>query len=340
MPLVSVVMTTYNHAEFLPTAIASIFKQHFADFELIIINDGSSDTTQELLSCYKDPRLKIYHNLSNQGAPAAANQGISLAQGKLIARMDSDDIALPERLGKQVAFLEAHPNVGVLGTERYILKPNQKVYTAYTPVRQPHSLIAWRVMLGQPFCHPTLMLRRDVLDAVGGYDETMVYGDEDADLYVRLLGKTVFRNLPEPLLVYRQHANSLTAQHQNKRHLTQHTRHNLASRLVGYDFTRDMYDDIAAAWYRSATVSTQRAAIAARFLLDLYSAMRHAGYFLENEITIVQDELIQHLYTLHNPQHILSDWRAIMRLLLPKSLRAALRQWSLGKPLHTVVGDA
>ncbi len=334
MPQVSVVMATYNNALFIQNCIDSILQQQFTDFEFIIINDASTDNTSQILETYNEPRLKIYHNLENLGLAGSLNLGLQHATGAYIARMDGDDITLSGRLAAQVAFLDTYPNVGVVGTERLLLYENEKVYTPYSPLRTTHNCIAWRVFMGGAFCHPTLMLRRSILETVGGYDPTLIYGGEDSDLYVRLLGKTTFANLATPYLLYRQHKDSITARNIDKRHLTQRTRHTHATALVGRPFNREMFNDIAAAWYGSYTLSAARAHELAMFLFDLFHAMQEAGYFVEDDMDAVRAELFEHFLRLgRRSQNTAPHWRTWGRRLVPKRLRRIVKRRFTGQPL-------
>lgn len=337
MPQISVLMATYNAAPFLCLSLDSILQQTYTDFEFIVVNDASTDATTAILSAYDDPRLKIIHNAHNLGLPASLNLGLEAASGAYIARMDSDDIALPERLAAQLDYMERHPQIGVLGTERYILRENNHLYKPATPLRFTHNVITWRVFIGQPFCHPTLMLRQDVLRRVGGYDASFIYGGEDSDLYTRLLGKTRFANLPERWLIYRQHANSMSVKSASKKHHTQRSRHELASQLVGRAYTLQHFYDIATAWYGAGSVPAKRALDTAHFLLELFQALEASDYFDSTDLQDVRGELVQHLFSLR--QHSQPQMRLMrhpLRRLLPKRLRHALKDVFGGQPLTAI----
>lgn len=199
-PRVSVVMPVRNVAAYVADAVTSILAQRFEDWELIVVDDGSDDGTAAVLANVRDPRVRSVRQPAS-GITAALNRSIALCQGELIARMDGDDVALPDRLARQVAFLDAHPEVGVLGTGWRELLPNGRVVDVPPPVTDDAGL---RALLPKrnPFAHPTVVVRRHVGDAVGWYDERWPVA-QDYDLWIRLAAVTRFANLPEPLLLRR-----------------------------------------------------------------------------------------------------------------------------------------
>ena len=132
MPRVSVILPAYNAEAYLKEAIDSILNQTFPDFQLIVINDCSTDGTEEIIRQYADPRLVPVKNEKNLGIAATLNRGLSLAQGDYIARMDADDISLPHRLERQVAYLDAHPDIAVLGTNVETFDENGPLCTGWS----------------------------------------------------------------------------------------------------------------------------------------------------------------------------------------------------------------
>src|SRR3984885_3466498 len=165
-PTVSVVLSVRNGGSDLAPAPATILKQSFADFELIAINNGSTDGTREFLDQIADPRVRAYHQ-EDMGLAAALNRGISLAQGRYIARQDHDDLALPSRIAKQVAFLDAHPEHGLVGTRA-------DIWVGDTPSGRFHDhpteddILRFDLLLNNPFVHSSVMIRKSALDHVGG----------------------------------------------------------------------------------------------------------------------------------------------------------------------------
>lgn len=203
-PRVSVVMAVHNGAPYLREAVESILAQTFTEFEFIIIDDGSTDATASILAEYGDPRLRLVRNAANIGLTRSLNKGLTLAQGKYIARMDADDVSLPERLAIQVAHLDAHPDVGLLGTGYYLINEDGERFTDTAPA-QPltHTEIRWQLLFHNAFCHSSVMFWRP--DSVlGMYDEQIVYA-QDYALFARLASLMQMTNLPDLLLAHRVH---------------------------------------------------------------------------------------------------------------------------------------
>jgi glycosyltransferase involved in cell wall biosynthesis len=212
LPTVTVLLPAYNAAHWLEAALVSILQQTYVDFELLLMDDGSTDSTAAILRKYKDPRLSIMRAASNRGLIATLNNGIQLAKGRYIARMDADDIAHPRRLQLQVSFLQRHWEVGICGTWYRTMDADNR-----TSVRPPvtHDEISAQLFFRSPFGHPTVMIRRDVLADGLLYDVQSRHA-EDFDLWVRARPKTRFANLPHFLLEYRTHSNQVS---QEQRHL-------------------------------------------------------------------------------------------------------------------------
>jgi glycosyltransferase involved in cell wall biosynthesis len=170
-PVVSVVMPVFNGARDLRRAVASIIQQSYADFELIVINDGSTDETEAVLSGMPesaDPRLRVETLAANVGISAALNRGIELAQGEYIARQDHDDISRPMRLERQVRFLRAHPECGLLGTCAEIWSGDEPTDRRHLHPQQNH-LLQFELLFDNPFVHSSAMIPKRVFDAVGVY---------------------------------------------------------------------------------------------------------------------------------------------------------------------------
>lgn len=201
-PLVSVLMSVHNDLQYLRESIDSILNQTFRDFEFILIDDGSTDGSGDLLIDLSDPRVKLLANPSNIGLTASLNLGLDLARGKYLARMDADDLSEPPRLQRQVEFLEAHPQIGIVGCSRHLINEEGKTI-AIAPAMEDDLAIRWKCLMGNPFAHPTVMIRRQVLlDYALRYDPSFRTA-QDYELWTRLLPRTVAANLPEALLRYR-----------------------------------------------------------------------------------------------------------------------------------------
>lgn len=207
-PRVSVVLAAYNAGAFIDASICSILTQTFTNFELIVVNDASTDGTLALLQSYTDKRLKIIDLKQNVGAAEAINQGVKHACGEYLARMDADDLCHPERLAKQVAYLDAHPNVGVVGTRYHKLFESGRTRKALTPTDD--ATLQFRALWELPFCHPTLMFRKCVLDDLKLSCNAADGPAFDVIFVQKLLGHTTFACLPDYLFTYRVHSGGLS----------------------------------------------------------------------------------------------------------------------------------
>jgi GT2 family glycosyltransferase len=201
---VSVVLPVYNGERFLTDAVDSILAQTFRDFELIGIDDGSLDGSGEILDRFAlaDSRVRALRQ-ANAGIIAALNRGLALARGEFIARMDADDVAHPERLARQAAFLDAHPDIAVVGCAVTLIDERGKRIRDVEYPRTPEA-VAEFLEIGAPLAHPAVMMRRDAVLAVGGYREAYRHA-EDYDLWLRMAERYRMANLPDRLLLYRQH---------------------------------------------------------------------------------------------------------------------------------------
>jgi len=216
-PKVSVVMSVYNGEKHLKEAVDSILSQTFRDFEFIIVNDGSTDRTAEILESYHDPRISIVNNERNIGLTKSLNEGLKLAKGKYIARMDADDISLPERLQKQVEFLDAHEEIGVVGTAAFRVDERGKVLSL-PAVFTESSVIKENLLLGNQFVHGSVMLRRECIYTVGPYREEFKY-TQDYDLWLRLSEKYDVANIAEPLCKLRINMKALSVAKQAEQNM-------------------------------------------------------------------------------------------------------------------------
>lgn len=205
-PKVTVVMSVYNEAEYISTAIESILKQTFEDFEFQIIDDGSTDRTPEIIKHYaeQDDRIKYLVNDINKGLPASLNKGIERASGKYIARMDADDVSLPNRFEKQVRYLDSKPDAHVVGSYTYLIGLDGEFIGEQSYPRGGRSVDRLKQQ-GPGVVHPSVMMKKASLHQVGGYREPFTYA-QDLDLWIRMadeFGSSFLQIIPEPLLKYR-----------------------------------------------------------------------------------------------------------------------------------------
>ena len=199
-PKVSVLMSVYNGELHLREAIESIFSQTFGNFEFVIINDGSTDTSQELIDSFSDSRLVVIKQ-ENMGVTKSLNKGLKIARGEYIARQDADDISLSDRLEKQVAYMDAHSEIAVLGGAAIAISNSGQVCGCMQRPESHEELVS-RIYKENPFIHPTVMYRREFIEALGGYAEDFLRA-QDYDLWLRGYRFWQFHNLQEPLIRYR-----------------------------------------------------------------------------------------------------------------------------------------
>jgi hypothetical protein len=203
-------MAVYNGEPHVKEAIESILTQTFTDFEFVIVNDGSTDRTRELISSFRDPRIHVIENAQNQGLTKSLNRGFTVTQGDYVARQDADDISEPERLAKQVDYMERHQEVALLGCwYRKIDEFGHIVGERQLPCDT--DLLRWCLLFYCPFVHSAIMLRKSlVAEQIGLYDESFIYS-QDYDLWCRIARRFPVGNLDEYLVRYRITSASMTS---------------------------------------------------------------------------------------------------------------------------------
>jgi glycosyltransferase involved in cell wall biosynthesis len=207
-PRVSAVVPVHNGAAFLERAVESLHTQTLADVEVVIVDDGSTDDTPAVIAdlAARDRRVRPFRQ-EHAGEAAAANRATAEARADLIARLDADDIAVPDRLERQVAWLDANPSVAALGGSIISIDRNDRKLRVHT---YPAGSVRETMSRGPAIAHPTAMMRKSVLLAVGGYRAAFRVA-EDYDLWLRMAEKADLANLPEVLTYYRLHPNQATA---------------------------------------------------------------------------------------------------------------------------------
>ena len=207
---VSVLMSVYNGDRYLREAIDSILNQTLENFEFIIIDDGSTDASNQIIKSYRDPRLKMVKNEENIGLTKSLNIGIGLCCGEYIARMDADDISLPEKLEKQIEFMDNNPEIGIMGTKAAEINYRGEIILNKTAHNTSDKAIKVQLMFGTCFLHPSVMIRRRMLERTGlCYDENFSTS-QDYFLWWQLSSHTKFFNLSDVLLHCRKHSNRLS----------------------------------------------------------------------------------------------------------------------------------
>ncbi len=201
VPKVTVLMSVYNGEQFLREAVDSILSQKFEDFEFLIINDGSNDGTKEILESYRDPRIRLIENDKNIGLTKSLNKGINMSNGQYIARMDADDVSIPDRFEKQVNFLNENNEVGLVGTYYLMINEKGNVLHEVRPLTDRRELKE-KLLTTNQFGHGTVMFRRECLGKSGLYREEFK-SSQDYDLWLRISEMYDIANIPEPLYKWR-----------------------------------------------------------------------------------------------------------------------------------------
>lgn len=201
-PTITVLMSFYNDAPWIGETVESIIRQSWADFEFLIIDDGSNDRSLSIVNSFNDERIRLLTNTTNQGLTASLVRGIEEAKGRYIARIDADDIAEPDRLAIQLDFLETHPHIGIVGSTCLTFRDDSPTVGLYNVPLEPLAIF-WTALLNNPFAHPTVMIRQDILNKYAlNYDPGFITA-QDYDLWTRLLERTQGQNLKQPLVKYR-----------------------------------------------------------------------------------------------------------------------------------------
>lgn len=205
-PKLTVLMAVYNGERFLRDAVESILNQTFCDFEFLIINDGSTDGTRDILLSYQDQRIRLVENECNIGLTKSLNIGLALARGEYIARQDADDISYPNRLQKQLEFLEAHTEVMLLGTQMRTIDKNNFPIGYVFPKAVTDFGCCWQMTLDSAFIHTSVMFKNSfILNKYGGYNDKFITG-QDAELWLRISKEHKIANLPQVLVAHRSHS--------------------------------------------------------------------------------------------------------------------------------------
>lgn len=214
IPAVSVVLPTYNRGYCLRRAVDSVLAQTFANFELIVIDDGSTDDTVQVIQSYDDPRIIYVQNESNRGQPTRLNDGIRLARADLIAFQDSDDEWMPTKLARQVeAMRSLPPDVGMVYTDKWRCEPDRDKFHWKSPTTMPEDGIIFDQALDDRVYNigpQSVLIRRTCFDKVGLFDENL-YNFNDWDMFVRISRHFLFSHIPEPLVNYNVSADAMTA---------------------------------------------------------------------------------------------------------------------------------
>ena len=253
MPKISVVMSVYNGEQYLQESIESILTQTYSDFEFIIIDDCSTDNSVNIIESYDDNRIRLVRNKQNLRLPASLNKGINLAKGEYIARMDADDISMPERFAKQVLYMDTHPDVAVVGGGfQAIDESGNNLYIHHAPNGKK---LARYCLIPSPMAHPTVMIRRDVIVNNNLFYDEQYSSAQDYDLWQRINRKFKIENLPDILLRYRIQSNSISVA---KRKQQQDNTYKIFSKYSPVDVS---YDEVMAIMHRNYVLNPWQQAL-------------------------------------------------------------------------------
>jgi GT2 family glycosyltransferase len=209
-PTVSVVLPAYNALRYVGAAIDSVLQQTFTDFELLIVDDGSTDGTRDTIRSYRDPRIIVIEHDRNRGLPAGLNHALAIARGEYIARQDADDVSEPNRLHDQVAFLRRRPEVALVGAWFTVIDALGTI-TSRVTLPTDDLDVRWAMWFSCPFVHSAVMWRHlPVRTAVGEYNERFMYA-QDYELWTRIAARFAVANIPAFLVRYREHHLSMTS---------------------------------------------------------------------------------------------------------------------------------
>ncbi len=254
-PLVSVIIPCFNAERFLEKAVQSVMQQTYSNLEIIIVNDCSTDNCASIIEQLqkKDDRIIVLNNIENLGISKTLNKAIENSTGKYIARMDADDICFPDRIKKQVDFLEQNPGIAICGGS--FIKINEDGNkTGEVKFPRGNDNLKAELLFYCPFAHPTMMMRKQVLKDVGLYKD--MAPAEDYEMWLNIAEKFNVDNLPDYLIYYRMHGNSISANRGDKliNKLQKITRMHLQSSGFAENFLLYHLKFLEGTWYRKSSV--------------------------------------------------------------------------------------
>lgn len=338
VPVVSVLMSVYNGERYLREAVDSILSQTFTDFEFIIIDDGSTDGTWGILNGYDDPRIRLLRNEENIGLTRSLNKGLALVQGEYIARMDADDISLPERFVRQVQYLEAHPSVGVLGTWiEHIDQTGASQGNWCTPTLP--GVIGWYLIFGTCLAHPSVIMRREVIKQIGSYCPAVLCA-QDYDLWARASVVTRIANVPEMLLQRRSWEGNIASRHSQAQEQTVvNVMRAMTTRLLGSEVSAEAVAGLRQMVVGLPLKNLQQIELAVCLIQQLYRAYMDVSALNCAEAREVAQDAGRKLYALAVLASRVSLWKGLVILIQSLRLNPQwLPMWIITKAMAVIQG--
>lgn len=316
-PPLTVIMPMFNAAPFVRAAVDSVLAQTFTDFDFLIVDDGSTDGSADIIRdlAAEDARIQLIVQ-DNQGIVPSLHRMIARAQGRYIARMDADDLCLPERFARQIACLEARPELGAVGTQFIEIDARGAVRDAHFRHPVGSEAVHAQLLMGQPLANPTVMFRADALRAAGGYRAAFRYC-EDYDLFLRLSRLARLDNLPDVLFHYRRSAGQMSVAANARQ-----TRQSVKARFAHHEVLAgrpDPFDGLA-----TLPTVDQLDALVGRAGVGAAVGREIALRLLHNRRALRGEEFAIITAAAASPARLPGGWRAVLRCLrFGMPLRAA-----------------
>jgi glycosyltransferase involved in cell wall biosynthesis len=308
-PLLTVLMPVYNGATYVADAISSVLGQTFTDFELLLIDDGSTDESLDVIRGFRDPRIRVERQLHNRGLIETLNSGLQLARGALLARMDADDLSHPQRFAVQVDYLRAHSDVAGVSCAFDMIDacgvPLANDLGRFRPT-EPLAL-RWALHFGCFFTHSGAMLRTSVVRGVGGFDKRYIHA-EDYDLWLRLAGEHRLANVAQILLTRREHGGNVSFRfHEVQRQSAHRALSDSLERLLG----RPIPPELAKHVYEGTLPGSASDTLAVASLHgEVFRALSHAA--APEQARAMADDLAERLALLTARALVAQPWSAPM----------------------------
>jgi glycosyltransferase involved in cell wall biosynthesis len=339
-PYITVLMPVYNCEQYIHDAVRSILNQSYTNFELLVIDDASADNTASIIKSFSDERIHFIEKPKNTGYTNSLNYGLTLAKGKYIARMDGDDISLPERFEKQVAFLEANPDVVVCGTTYKILGSPKSI-----TIPQTHDAIKIGLLWGNCIAHPSVMIRKEALDPFSKPYDTLKEPAEDYDLWVRLLAEGKLHNLPEVLLEYRTYSNQVS-----RKRAEEQKRSDIETKFKLFDYLHIEWDTSETEFLEQQFKKTEaidfddipvfkhiQKKLAHANRIEFFKPSLFNQYLIDLEVDVLRKCFLKH--NRYSPlmyfEYLKAKWKFGVRLPIKREIKLAFKSLIFWKTLRT-----